>query len=124
LDYDSQFGKSNRRWRNKFLSEAQLYATSGINPVDNPDLKILETFKKKGMIDECNGVVTVLNWSKRQRSEGYERVKEFRKRQSNANVTDREKEREKERSNGFKKPFKTLDKAPDYKDFTGLGGRP
>jgi hypothetical protein len=109
-----------------FFSESQLYAYSGISPVENQDLKVLDKFQELGMIDLCNGVVTVKNWNKRQRSEGYERVKAFRQRQSNANVTDREKEREKERTSGSKEPSrgqgnKYIPKAPDLPDLTNYG---
>ncbi len=74
----------------KFLSEKQLLALSGITePLHN----ILEKFKDLEMIRICNGVVTIKNWEKRQMSESYSRVKNFRKRQSNANDNDRREEK-------------------------------
>ncbi len=74
----------------KFFSEAQLLALSGIH--DHPT-GILQKFEDLAMIRFCNGNVTLLNWQKRQYSEGYFRVKQFRKRISNAQDNDRREEK-------------------------------
>ena len=78
----------------KFLSEKQLLALSGITQ-EIPN--ILTKFEKLEMIRIRNGIVTVINWEKRQMSEAYSRVKQFRKRQSNANDNDRREEKEEKR---------------------------
>jgi hypothetical protein len=70
----------------KFLSEAQLLVLSGIS---DKSADILKKFQELDMIRVCNGIVTVLNWEKRQYSEGYSRVKKFRESKSNARNNDR-----------------------------------
>lgn len=84
----------------RFINEEQLKAMSGIIAGDEMWIKctgILEKLKNADMITLSNGNVTIKNWVKRQYSEGYLRVKAYRKRNSNAEVTpQREKEREKE----------------------------
>lgn len=70
----------------KFFSEAQLLALSGVT--DNTS-NVLKKFEELEMIRFCNGIVTVINWQKRQYSEGYSRVQQFRKRKSNTKDNDR-----------------------------------
>lgn len=70
----------------KFLSETQLLYMSGIA---DQKIDILEKLSNLDMIRICNGNVTVINWEKRQYSEGYSRVQRFRKRQSNGEDNDR-----------------------------------
>jgi len=70
----------------KFLSEQQLLNMAGI--VDK-DIKVLDKLEKLDMIRICNGNVTVINWEKRQYSEGYSRVMKYRKQKCNAKDNDR-----------------------------------
>lgn len=70
----------------RFLSVDQLLVLSGVL---EPLPGVLEKFEKLGMIRITNGLLTINNWEKRQYSEGYSRVKEFRKRKSNAEDNDR-----------------------------------
>lgn len=77
----------------KFFSEKQLLVMSGIME----DIEVFKKFEELDMIRISNGFVTVLNWEKRQYSEGYSRVKEFRKRKSNTEDNNRvDKSREEE----------------------------
>lgn len=78
----------------KFLSEDQLLILSGVTGL-LPN--ILKKFEELNMIRISNGVVTVINWEKRQYSEGYSRVKNFRKRKSNAEDNDRVEENREEK---------------------------
>lgn len=85
----------------KFISEDQLKAMSGILPggeMWKTCSGILNKFAKLDMVTLGNGNVTVKNWTKRQLSESYLRVKRFReKRDSNVTeTTEREIERKKE----------------------------
>jgi hypothetical protein len=73
----------------KFFSEAQLFALSGV--YDHPT-GIMQKFEDLQMLRFCNGIVTLLNWEKRQYSEGYSRVRKFRKRVCNAKDNDRREE--------------------------------
>lgn len=70
----------------KFLSEEQLQVLAGVK---EPKQGILQKFENLKMIQICNGNVTLINWEKRQYSEGYSRVKQFRKRKSNTKDNDR-----------------------------------
>jgi hypothetical protein len=72
----------------KFLSEDQLLVLSGVSMDERG---ILDKFVELGMIRLSNGNVTLLNWTKRQYSEGWERVKRYR---SNAKVTQKSMGRE------------------------------
>lgn len=80
-----------------FLSESQLLSSAGLDPVsDNWDstLGVLKKFQNMGMITvDDNGMITLINWQKRQETNlsGYERVKRYRekKRNDNANDNDR-----------------------------------
>jgi hypothetical protein len=70
----------------KNLSEATLMVQAGVDPLKeewNDTLGALEQFEKLEMIRNDNGVITVVNWKKRQESHltGYERVKRYRERQ-------------------------------------------
>ncbi len=77
----------------KFLDEKQLLMMSGVME----DIKVLEKFEKLGMITLCNDIVTVINWEKRQYSEGYDRVKKFRNKNVTPKITIEEKRREEKR---------------------------
>lgn len=77
----------------KFLSESQLLVMSGVT---DQNIGMLNKFEELDMIRVCNGVVTVINWEKRQYSEGYSRVKNFRKRKSNTEDNDRREEKREE----------------------------
>lgn len=70
----------------KFLCEDQLLAMSGVKSAKNG---ILKKFEDLHMIRFCNGNVTLINWEKRQYSEGYSRVKKFRDKKCNAKANDR-----------------------------------
>ena len=80
-----------------FLTEYQLMVSAGLEPVFEEwdrTKGVLEKFKKLGMITiDDNGMITLLNWQKRQETNlsGYERVKRWRekKRNDNANDNDR-----------------------------------
>ena len=79
-----------------FLSEEQLLVQAGIDPTSEEwsyCQGTLEKFKNLGMIQNDNGVITLLNWQKRQETNltSYERVKRYRekKRNDNANDNDR-----------------------------------
>lgn len=67
----------------KFLTEESLLEMSGVRE----KIPVLQKFKDLEMISVSNGNVTVLNWEKRQYSESLNRVREFRKREGNENVT-------------------------------------
>lgn len=77
----------------KFLSESQLFVLSGVH---DSNISVLKKFEELDMIKICNGVVTLINWEKRQYSEGYSRVKNFRKRKSNGEDNDRREENRRE----------------------------
>ena len=80
-----------------FLSEHQLMVSAGLEPTFEEwdrTVGVLERLSKLGMITVGdNGMITVLNWHKRQETNlsGYERVKRWRekKRLDNANDNDR-----------------------------------
>ena len=80
-----------------FLSEEQLMQQAGLDPIseewDNTK-GILEKLVKLEMIQFDNGVITVINWKKRQETSltSYERVKRYRekKRNDNAKITPEE----------------------------------
>lgn len=74
----------------RFLSEKQLLMMAGaISGATEFETGIFQKLEGLKMIRLSNGDVTVLNWQKRQYSEGYSRVKNFRKRQSNTEDNDR-----------------------------------
>jgi len=102
----------------RFINEDQLKAMSGIIAGDEMWIKctgILEKLKNADMITLSNGNVTIKNWIKRQYSEGYLRVKAYRKRKGNEEVTpQREKEREKEYT--AKADFRANPKLPDAEE--------
>jgi hypothetical protein len=67
----------------RHLSEPMLLVQSGITPMTEEwqkTLGILECFKNKGMITLDNGLITLINWRKRQENSltPYERVKRYR----------------------------------------------
>jgi len=71
----------------KFLSEEQLLVLSGVPSTNTGILKKFESLK---LLRYSNGIVTLLNWKKRQYSESLERVRRFReKRKSNGKDTER-----------------------------------
>lgn len=78
----------------KFLSEKQLLVMSGVT--ENASNDVLHKFEQLDMIRISNGIVTIINWEKRQYSEGYSRVKRFRERQSNTKANDRIEENRRE----------------------------
>lgn len=84
----------------KFLSENQLLKESGVKV----KIPILSKFESLDMIEVCNRDVTVKNWSKRQYSESLNRVREFRKRTGNGDVTTEEKRIEKRREEEIQLP--------------------
>ncbi len=67
----------------KFLDEETLLKKSGVKEKIN----ILQKLSDLDMISVNNGDVTVMNWEKRQYSESLNRVREFRKRERNDDVT-------------------------------------
>lgn len=72
----------------KYLTEAQLMTAANLSPMHEEwDLTVgvLNKFEELGMITNSNGVVTVLNWGKRQESylTNAERQKRFRDKQKN-----------------------------------------
>lgn len=67
----------------RFLTEEQLLRRSGVSE----KLPIFKTFSDLGMIEVGNGNVTIKNWLKRQYSESINRVREYRKRNGNGDVT-------------------------------------
>lgn len=77
----------------KFLDEDSLIEQSGIS-VTSDEYEItkgvLKQFEKLDMIRVDNGVITVLNWGKRQQSSltPYERVKRYRDKKRNDNAND------------------------------------
>lgn len=93
----------------KFLSEKQLLILSGVQE----DIKIFEKLEKLKMITLSNGSVTLLNWQKRQLSEGYFRVKKFREKNCNAKDNDRIEENRIEENRIDKNKQETL---PDWLD--------
>lgn len=87
----------------KHLTERGLVLQSGLSTELSTDgnTHILEKFENMEMLKVDNGVITLLNWQKRQQTNltGYERVKRYRekKRSDNTKMTsDREIERKKE----------------------------
>lgn len=84
----------------KFLSEKQLLKDSGVTT----KIAALSKFESLDMIEVCNGDVTVKNWTKRQYSESLNRVREFRKRSGNGDVTTEEKRIEKKREEEIRLP--------------------
>lgn len=77
----------------KAISEEFLIKRAGVRGNYKRYLGVLEKFKGLGMVDISNTDVTICNWAKRQFSESYQRVLDYRqksndlKRKSNANVT-------------------------------------
>jgi len=74
-----------------FLDEQTLMAQSGISPMNEEwesTLGVLEKLKNLKMITVDNGVITILNWKKRQETSltGYERVRRYRKKHKNDNA--------------------------------------
>lgn len=66
----------------KYLKEHQLLALSGVQQADwDKNSGILAKFMEQGMIVIVNDGLTVINWTKRQMSESYERVKRFKDKQ-------------------------------------------
>ena len=74
----------------RFMTEPQIIERAGVKN-GAKYAGVLDKFQERGMITISNGNVTVLNWAKRQYSEGYLRVKTYRetllKRKRNGNVT-------------------------------------
>lgn len=70
----------------KNLNENDLLEMSGVSQ----KISVLEKLQELDMILVSNGIVTVTNWEKRQYSESLNRVREFRKRQGNDDVTTEE----------------------------------
>lgn len=73
-----------------FLDEAMLMVQAGISPMDDEWEKtkgILEKLEKLQIITNDNGVITIINWKKRQEANltGYERVKKHREKKKNDN---------------------------------------
>ncbi len=70
----------------KYLTVDMLITLSGIRPENIEKYKgVLDKFKKLNLVTLSNGNVIIKNWSKRQMSESYDRVKRFREKRS---VTD------------------------------------
>ncbi len=67
----------------KNLVENDLLEMSGVTQ----KISVLDKLQDLGMILVSNGIVTVTNWEKRQYSESLNRVRAFRKRDSNDTVT-------------------------------------
>lgn len=85
----------------EFLTEEMLMREAGVpfgTDQWNKTIGILEKLENLRMVTLSNGVVTILNWAKRQASDSYERVKKYREKQtSNVFVTDRNDRREEKR---------------------------
>lgn len=77
----------------KKLEEKTLFEMAGVK-IYTP---IFKTLQDLDMISVGNGIVTVLNWEKRQYSESLNRVREFRKREGNEDVTTYKNRKEKKR---------------------------
>lgn len=76
-----------------FLSEQQLMLQAGLDFTREEwerTVGILEKLKNLKMIDNDNGVITLLNWKKRQETSltSYERVKKYREKKRNDNEND------------------------------------
>lgn len=71
----------------KSISEKLLIDRSGIKVGRKRYVGVLDKFIGLCMVEVSNGNVTICNWSKRQYSESYSRVLEYRKRKGNAIVT-------------------------------------
>lgn len=84
----------------RFISEERILELSGVKRRDHKKYTgVLNKFNDLLMISKSNADVTVLNWSKRQYSESYERVMHFREKQkSNAYLTTDKKREEKKRT--------------------------
>lgn len=106
-----------------FLSEEQLKIQAGIDPTSEEWDKskgVLEKFKTLEMIRIDNGVITILNWRKRQETSltAYERVKRYREKKrldnenDNAKITLEENRIEKNRREEIKKENKESRFAP------------
>lgn len=85
------YGSVNDNGMITFLSEEQLMAQAGISPsCEDWDYTkgILEKLVKLKMITIDNGMITILNWRKRQDTSltSYERVKRYRKKHKNDNA--------------------------------------
>ena len=76
-----------------FLDEEQLMIMAGVSPMHEEwqdTIGVLEKFQKLKMIQIDNGVITILNWGKRQEKSltAYERVKRYRARHKDDNEDD------------------------------------
>ena len=76
-----------------FLSEEQLMSQAGLSITDeewDKTVGVLKKFEKLKMIRNDNGVITILNWTKRQETSltPYERVKRHREKKRNDNAND------------------------------------
>lgn len=74
-----------------FLSEDQLMIQAGVSPMNEEWDKttgLLKKLESLGMIQNDNGMITVINWNKRQETNltSYERVKRHREKKRNANA--------------------------------------
>lgn len=102
----------------RYLDEQKLMLQAGLdftNDCWDRTVGVLKKFENLGMIRNDNGMITVLNWGKRQNSSltGYERVKRYRERHKNDNASDNamitseerrgEKIREEEKNSSSKK---------------------
>lgn len=84
----------------RFLDQETLLKKSGVTE----NINILQKLSDLNMISVSNSDVTVLNWEKRQYSESLNRVREFRKRESNEDVTtykNREEENREDKKNTY-----------------------
>ncbi len=86
------YGSVNDNGLITFLNEEQLMAQSGISPIHeewDQTVGVLKKLENLKMITACNGMITIVNWRKRQEISltGYERIKRYRekKRADNAN---------------------------------------
>lgn len=79
--------------RVKYLSEPQLMTAANVSPMHEEwdyTVGVLDKFEKLGMITQDNGVITVLNWGKRQESylTNAQRQARYReKHKNNADIT-------------------------------------